>query len=160
MRAFTILLVLVATVFSVSAGAQRSQILKGVKQITVEDAVVGNKEKVKEDFAPTLVTDSLRDALRNANIEVVETGAPVRTHIVLDEFTSGSTAKRFLVGFGSGRSTIDGRLIFQDSSGKELANIPIRVRGNLVWSSYQGGTRSADKRRTASISGLPKRLRG
>ena len=35
--------------------------------------------------------------------------APIRAHIVLDEFSSGSTAKRLLVGFGSGRSTVEGK---------------------------------------------------
>jgi hypothetical protein len=29
-------------------------------------------------------------------------------------------------------------LVLQDAEGKELANVPIRVRGNLVWSPYQG----------------------
>jgi uncharacterized protein DUF4410 len=119
--------------------AQSSQLLKGVKQIAVEDTIVGNKEKVKEDFAPALVADSLRNALKGSNFEVVESGAAVRSHVVLDEFSSGSAAKRFVVGLGAGRSTVAGRLVFQDQTGKELANIPIRVRGNLAWSSYQGG---------------------
>jgi hypothetical protein len=122
--------------FAVSASAGP---LKGVKQIIVEDTVVGNKENVKEEFAPTLVEDSLRNVLRNANFEVVEEGAPVRAHIVLDEFSSGSTAKRLLIGMGAGRSTVDGRLVIQGQDGKELANVQIRVRGNLAWSSYQGG---------------------
>jgi hypothetical protein len=119
--------------------AEPAQILKGVKQIIVEDTIIGNKEKVKEEFAPSLVADSLRNAFRNSNIEVVESGASLKSHIVLDEFTSGSTAKRFVVGFGAGRSTIDSRLVLQGQDGKELANVPIRVRGNLAWSSYQGG---------------------
>ena len=119
--------------------AQHSQVLKGVKQITVEDTIVGNKEKVKEDFAPNLVADSLRNALKDANFEIVQSGAPVKCHIVLDEFSSGSAAKRFVVGFGAGRSTVDGRLVLRDQDGRQLANIPIRVRGNLAWSSYEGG---------------------
>jgi hypothetical protein len=86
-----------------------------------------------------LVADSLRNALRNSNFEVVDQGGPVRSHIVLDEFSSGSAAKRFLVGMGAGRSTVDARLIFQDQTGKELANVKIRVRGSLLFSSYQGG---------------------
>jgi hypothetical protein len=119
--------------------AQRAAVLRGVKQITVDDTVIGNAAKVKEDFAPTLVADSLRNALRNSNFEVVDQGGPVRSHIVLDEFSSGSAAKRFLVGMGAGRSTVDARLIFQDQTGKELANVKIRVRGSLLFSSYQGG---------------------
>jgi hypothetical protein len=120
--------------------AQRTAILRGVKLITVEETVVGHPEEVKEDFAPTLVADSLRNALRSSNFEIVDDGAAICAHIVLDEFSSGSAAKRFLVGMGAGRSTVDGRLVFRDQmTGKELANIPIRVRGNLAFSSYQGG---------------------
>jgi hypothetical protein len=139
MRPFAILAVIVAMLSAASPSAQHSQVLKGVKQVVVEDTIVGNKAKVKEDFAPTLVADSLRNVLKSANFEVVDGGAPVKTHIVLDEFSSGSAAKRFIVGLGAGRSTVDGRLVIQDDQGKELANIPIRVRGNLAWSSYQGG---------------------
>ena len=64
--------------------------------------------------------------------------APIRAHLVLDEFTSGNTAKRFVVGFGAGRSTVDARLVFQGEDGKELASTRIRVRGNLAWGAYQG----------------------
>ncbi len=100
--------------------------------------VIANSEKVKEDFAAALMQDSLRNAFRNANFETPESAA-IKAHIVLNEFSSGSTAKRFLVGFGAGRSTVDGQLVIQDADGKELASVPIRVRGNLAWSSYQGG---------------------
>jgi hypothetical protein len=121
MRTAGIAIAYVVAISTVSIlNAQSSQLLKGVKQIAVEDTIVGNKEKVKEDFAPALVADSLRNALKGSNFEVVESGAAVRSHVVLDEFSSG-------------------RLVFQDQTGKELANIPIRVRGNLAWSSYQGG---------------------
>ena len=57
---------------------------------------------------------------------------------MLDEFTSGSTAKRFMVGFGAGRSTVDCRLVIQDSEGKELVSRRIRVHGDLMFSPYQG----------------------
>jgi len=30
-------------------------------------------------------------------------------------------------------------LVFNDSQDKELVNVPIRVRGSLLFSSYQGG---------------------
>jgi len=122
-----------------TVGAQGARVLRGVKQITVEDTVIGDAGKVREEFAPTLVADSLRNALKDANFEVTDEGAAVRAHVVLDEFSSGSTAKRFLVGMGAGRSTVDGRLVFQDQSGKELANVKIRVRGSLMFSPYQGG---------------------
>ena len=134
-----ILLTLVMTTVP-AVMAQRTAVLRGVKQITVEETVVGNSENVKEDFAPTLVADSLRNALRDSNFDVVDEGAPIRAHIVLDEFSSGSATKRFLVGMGAGRSAVDGRLVFLDQrTSKELANVKIRVRGNLAFSSYQGG---------------------
>lgn len=117
-------------------GAQRARVLRDVKIIQISPTVVANPDKVKEDFAPTLVEDSLRNALRNANFEIGE--APLKAHIVLEEFSSGNAAKRLLVGFGSGRSTVEGRLVIQDASG-ELANVRMRVRGNFLFSGYQGG---------------------
>ena len=111
--------------------------LRDVKAIQLDRTVVTHPDKVKDESAPNLVQDSLRNALRSANIDAVES-APIRAHIVLDEFTSGSMTKRFMVGFGAGRSTIDCHLVISDADGKELKNVPIRVRGNLVWSPYQG----------------------
>ena len=110
--------------------------LAGVKTVQVDPTVVSNADKVKEEQAPNQVADSLRNALKDANFEIGE--APIRAHIVLDEFTSGSAAKRFTVGFGAGRSTVDCRLVIQDSEGKELVSRRIRVRGNLAFSPYQG----------------------
>jgi hypothetical protein len=127
----------IASCFAMEGSAQRARILRDVKTIQVDPTVVANPEKVKEDYAATLVEDSLRNALKSANFEVGD--APVRAQIVLDEFSSGSTAKRVLVGFGAGRSTVDGRLVFKDAEGKEMASSQIRVRGNLLWSGYQGG---------------------
>lgn len=132
---FAILLLLV--LFVADGAAQRARVLRDIRTIQVNPTIVSNPEKVKEDFAPTLLEDSLRNALRDANFEVGD--APVRAHIVLDEFSSGNTAKRMLVGFGAGRSTVDGRLVFQDASGGELASVRLRVRGNLLFSGYQGG---------------------
>ena len=117
--------------------AQTPPILRDVKTVQVDPTVIADATKVKEEFAAKLVEDSLRNALKDANFELGD--APIRAHIVLDEFSSGSTAKRMLVGMGAGRSTVDGRLVFQDAEGKELANVRIRVRGSLMWSSYQGG---------------------
>jgi Domain of unknown function (DUF4410) len=116
--------------------AQTPKPLAGVKTVQVDPTVVPKADKVKEEQAANQVADSLRNALKDANFEVGE--APIRAHIVLDEFTSGSTAKRFMVGFGAGRSTVDCRLVIQDSQGKELASQRIRVRGNLMFSPYQG----------------------
>jgi hypothetical protein len=134
----TILGVVVCLISTTSVGAQRVGILRDVKTIQVNKTIVPNPDRVKEDFAPNLVEDSLKNALRIANFEVSDAEQPTRAHIVLTEFTSGSTAKRFLVGFGAGRSTVEGRLIFQDAEGKELASVPLRVRGQLLFSGYQG----------------------
>jgi hypothetical protein len=111
--------------------------LAGVKVVQVDATVIANPGKVKEDHAANQVADSLKRALRDADFEVGE--SPIRAHIVLNEFTSGSTAKRFMVGMGAGRSTVDCNLVIQNADGKELVNKKIRVRGNLAWSSYQGG---------------------
>ena len=101
-----------------STAPQTSAPLRDVKTIQVEPTIVPNQEKVKEPSAPNLVQDSLKNALRVANIEIAES-APIRAHIVLDEFTSGSTAKRVLIGLGAGRSTVTCRLVLQDADGKE-----------------------------------------
>jgi hypothetical protein len=149
-----VLLALVVCLASSSASvAQRVSILRDVRAVQVDPTVIANPDKVKEDFAANLMQDSLRNALRNANFETPES-ATVKAHIVLDEFSSGSAAKRVLVGMGSGRSTVDGRLVFQDAVGKELANAKIRVRGNLAWSSYQG----ANTQRSQATNSFDRRL--
>jgi Domain of unknown function (DUF4410) len=111
-------------------------ILRDVKVVQVTTTVVANPDKVKEESAPAAVQEMLQRALRTSNFEVGD--APISAHIVLEEFSSGSTAKRMLVGFGSGRSTVAGRLVFCDAEGKELANVKIKSRGELMFSSYQG----------------------
>jgi Domain of unknown function (DUF4410) len=133
--------------------AQRAPVLRDVRAVQVNPTVVANPDKIKEDFAANLMQDSLRNALRNANFETPE-AAVVRAHIVLDEFSSGSTAKRMLVGMGSGRSTVDGRVVFQSADGQELANVRIRVRGNLLWSGYQGN----DTQRTQAANSFDRKL--
>ncbi len=126
--------------------------LSNVKTIQVDATVIPNPDKVKDPSAANLVQDSLRAALRNADFEVGE--SPVRAHIVLNEFTSGSFAKRFIIGFGAGRSTVDGRLVIVDETGKEIANVRIRVRGNLIWSPYQG----ANTQRRQATNSFDQRL--
>ena len=127
--------------------------LRDVKAVKIEPTVVPHPEKVKNESASNLVQDSLRNAFRAANIEVAES-APVRAHILLDEFSSGSEAKRFLVGFGAGRSTVDCHLVLVDADGKELRNVKIRVRGNLAWSPYQGN----NLQRQQAVNSLDQRL--
>ena len=116
---------------------EKPKVLAGVKVVQVDPTVIAKPESVKEDHAANQVADSLKRALRDADFEVGE--SPIRAHIVLNEFTSGSTAKRFMIGMGAGRSTVDCNLVILDAEGKELYNKKIRVRGNLAWSSYQGG---------------------
>jgi hypothetical protein len=153
--------ILLVSVIAITNAQQRQAILRGVKTIQIEPTIVSQPQKVKEDYAPTIVQDALRNALRDANFEVVEEPAPIRAHMVLDEFSSGSAAKRLVVGFGAGRSTVSARLVFQDADGKELVNVPIKVRGNLLFSSYQGGnnqrrqaTAAFDQRLTEEIARL------
>ena len=133
------------------ANAERP--LTGVKAVQVDATVVPNPEKVKEEHAANQVADSLRNALRDANFEIAET-APIHLHIVLDEFTSGSMAKRFMVGFGAGRSTVECQLVLQDAQGKELASRKIRVRGNLAFSPYQGN----NTQRRQAVTSFEQRL--
>jgi len=127
--------------------------LRDVKAVQIEPTVVPHPEKVKEESAPNLMQDSLRNGFRSANFEIADV-APVRAHIVLEEFTSGSTAKRFMVGFGAGRSTIDCHLVLVDADGKELRNVNIHVRGNLVWSPYQGN----NTQRRQAVNSFDQRL--
>ncbi len=149
----TQIIVLTIVVMLVVGVANAEKPLAGVKAVQVDATVVPNPEKVKEEHAPNQVADSLRNALRDANFEVAET-APIRAHIVLDEFTSGSMAKRFMVGFGAGRSTVECRLIIQDAEGKELASKKIRVRGNLAFSPYQGN----NTQRRQAVTSFEQRL--
>ncbi len=112
--------------------------LAGIKAVQMDPVTVTDTSKVKDEkTAVELVNESLRRALRVADIEIADT-APVRVHIALDEFTRGSQAKRTLVGFGAGRSTIDCRLVLADAAGKVIAERRIRVRGDVTWSPYQG----------------------
>jgi len=136
-----------------NSAPQRTAPLRDVKTVQIESTVVPKPETVKDPSAPNLVQDSLRNAFRNANLEIAES-APIHAHIVLDEFTSGSTAKRFMVGFGAGRSTVDCRLVLQDANGKELSNVRIRVRGNLIFSPYQGN----NTQRRQAVNSFDQRL--
>lgn len=111
--------------------------LQGVMAVQIDSTVVSDASKVKEPSASTLVQDSLKNAFRSANIDIAES-APIRAHIVLDEFTSGSAAKRVLVGFGAGRSSVTCRLVLEDAAGKQLSSTKIHVRGKLAFSPYEG----------------------
>jgi len=127
--------------------------LRDVKTVQIDPTVIPSPEKVKDESAANLMRDSLRNAFRSANIGVADS-APVHAHIVLEEFTSGSSAKRFLVGFGAGRSTIDCQLVLQDADGKELKSVSIHVRGNLAFSPYQGN----NTQRRQAVNSFDQRL--
>lgn len=136
-----------------TALAQTAPPLRGVKTVQIDPTVVSNPEKVKEEAAPNLVQDSLKNAFRSASIELGDS-APIRAHLILDEFTSGSMAKRFMVGMGAGRSTVTCQLVIQDAAGKELANKKIHVRGNLAFSPYQGN----NTQRRQAVTSFEQRL--
>jgi hypothetical protein len=129
---------LLSMVWPTQADAQGTAVLRDLKVVLVEATVVANPDKVKEDGAPAATEDMLRNALKNSGFEIGE--SPVSAHILLEEFTSGSKAKRIMVGLGSGRSTVAGRLVFLDAGKQELANVPIKARGDLMFSSYQSGS--------------------
>jgi hypothetical protein len=149
----TAILALSILLFCFSALAQTQPPLRGVKAVQVDPTVVSVPEKVKEEAAPNLVQDSLKNAFRDANIDLADS-APIRAHIILDEFTSGSMAKRFLVGMGAGRSTVTCRLVVQDAAGKELTSKRIHVRGNLAFSPYQGN----NTQRRQAVTSFEQRL--
>jgi len=130
----------------------KEKILSGLKVVQVDATVVDNPEKVKEEQAPNQLADSLKNSLRYADIQVGE--APIRAHIVLHEFTSGSTAKRVLIGMGAGRSTVNCTLVFVNAEGKEIFSKQIRVRGNLAFSPYQGN----NTQRRQAVNSLEQRL--
>lgn len=128
---------LVAFALNAQQAAPAAGALHEVKSIHVQPTVIANPDKVKDPEAASLVENSLKDALTHADINAAD-DAPVTAHVVLDEFSSGSVAKRMTVGFGSGRSSIFCHLVLQDASGKELANVPVHVRGNMRLNGYEG----------------------
>jgi len=113
--------------------------LNDVKEIQVLPTVINNPQKVKNPDAAAIVEKALRRAILVNELQVAES-APVKARISLDEFTGGSSAARFMIGFGAGRSTVDCRIQLLDQSDKEITSVRVRVRGDLTWSSYQGNT--------------------
>lgn len=120
--------------------------LTGVKMIQVDATEISDANKVKVDWAANWAHDQLVAAIQQAGFQAGD--APIHAKIILDEFTSGSMAKRFVVGLGAGRSSITARVIFEDKSGgKKLSETRIHVRGGLIFSPYEGGntqTRQAE----------------
>jgi hypothetical protein len=135
MRSLQVLLFVIAT--SAAAFCSPGGVLENVRTIQVDPTVIRQPDKVKDPVAASLARYNLRAALRDALFE--EGASPIRAHIVLDEFSSESTAKR-LIGFGSGRSTntVEGKLVIQDASGKDLASVRIHVHGSVASSPGDG----------------------
>ena len=96
-----------------------------------------NSETVKVPDAPSLVQDSLKNALSAANIGLADS-APVRAQIVLDEFTAGNTAERALLGIAAGRSSVTCHLVLHDADGKELSSAEVHVVSNVAFNPLQG----------------------
>ena len=156
LRLILFVLSLTFLLWGVAAGraiAQTAAPLRGVTSVQIDPTVIPDPKTVKEPSASNLVQDSLRNAFRLANIATAD-GAPVRAHIVLDEFTSGSTAKRVLIGLGAGRSSITCRLVLEDAQGKEIANTKLKVRGSLAWSPYEGN----NTQRRQAVNSFDQRL--
>jgi hypothetical protein len=117
-------------------------VLQNVTKIQVDPTVVEQPDNVKESAAANLARYDLRAAVKDAHIE--EGQSPIRAHIVLDGFSTETTKQR-LLGLGTGKniSTVDGRLVIQDSDGNELASVMIHVRGSAAFSpSDQDGGKS------------------
>ena len=91
--------------------------LTGVKSVQVDPTQVPDPGKVKETWAANWIHDQLAAALQQTGFQAGD--APIHAWVVLEEFTSGSTAKRVLVGMGAGRSSITATIVFQDTAGAE-----------------------------------------
>jgi hypothetical protein len=144
MRTVQVLLFAAAATLAVcSAGG----VLDNVKKIQVDPTVIEQPAKVRDAVAANLVRYDLRAAVRDARFD--EGDSPTRAHFVLDEFTSEGAAKR-VMDFGTGHAprTVDGRLVIQDASGKELASVKIHLRGSVAFS--PGDESSTQGRRPAS----------
>jgi len=149
MRTVQVLLLFGATfsVFSYPGG-----VLENVRKVQVDPTVIERPEKVKDPIAAELVRYDLRAAVWDALME--EGDSSVRAHIVLQEFSRQSSAKR-LSDMGTGQSvhTVVGRLVVQDASGKELASVSIKMRGSVAFGARLTATtaRAVGRLRTSSI---------
>ena len=145
MRTFRIL-ALSAAAFA-AAVCVSGGVLENATRIQVDPTVVEHPENVDDKVAANLIRYDLRAAVRDAHFE--EGNSPVRVHMVLDAFSSESPARK-VIAMGSGRSvcTVDGKLVFEDATGKELASVKIHVRGSVV--AAQGDAASAQSRQAES----------
>lgn len=145
MRTFPIL-TLGAAAFA-AAVCVSGGVLEKATTIQVDPTVVEHPENVDDNVAPNLVRYDLRAAVRDAHFE--EGKSAIRVHMVLDEFSSESRARK-VVAMGSGHSvcTVDGKLVFEDAGGKELASVKIHVHGSVV--AVQGDAVTSQTRQAQS----------
>lgn len=135
MRIFQVLIFIAAT--SPAVFCSTGGVLEKVTKIQVDPTVIEQPENVDSATAADLVRFNLRAAVKDARFE--EGNSPVRAHFVLDKFSSEGVAKRLMgTGTGRGTNTVDGRLVIQDSSGKELASVKIHVHGSVAFRQAAG----------------------
>lgn len=139
MKILQTLIVLVAT--STAAFSSPGGLLENTRKIRIDPTVVGQTGNVDYAMAGKLIRYDLRAAAKDAHLE--EGDSPIRAFFVLDEFSSESPARK-LIGMGSGKNTctVDGKLVFQDAGGKELASVKIHVRGSVAFSPGEGSDTS------------------
>jgi hypothetical protein len=115
--------------------------LEHTRKIRVDPTVVVQTGNVDYAMAGKLIRYDLRAAIKDAHLE--EADSPIHAFFVLDEFSSESPARK-LIGMGSGKNicTVDGKLVFQDAGGKELASVKIHVRGSVAFSPGEGSDTS------------------
>jgi hypothetical protein len=135
MRIFQLLFVVVAA--STAGVCSLGGILEKVTKIQVDPTVIEHPENVEGTITGDLVRYNLRAAVKDAHFD--EGASPVHAHFVLEKFFSEGGVKK-LTGLGTGRSTktVDGRLVIQDSNGKELASVKIHVHGSVAFVQAQG----------------------
>jgi hypothetical protein len=152
----TCLIFLCAVMSSPAAFGAPGGVLEKVTKIQVDPTVVEHSDKIDDEIAASLVRYNLRAAIHAAHIEEGESA--IHAHIVLDGFSSESTARRVLLDVGSGQDlcSVDGRLVIVDAEGKELANIKIHVHGRAVFADAEAHPVFADGRKASSD--LEKRL--
>ncbi len=114
-------------------------VLQNVKTIQVDPTVVEQPDKIRDTVAPELVRYDLRAALRDALLQ--EGASSIHAHFVLNEFSRLGASKR-IADFGTGRNnrTVEGKLVFQDASGRELAVVRIHMRGSVAFDPGQEST--------------------
>lgn len=129
--------------------------LRDVKAVQIEPTILANPNKAKDPAAAETVERSLRRALLINEFQPADL-SPSKVHIVINEFTGGSFAKRFVVGFGAGSSTVDCDLIITGEDGKQLASSHVRVRGDIMYGPYQGNA----KQKAQALNKLEQALSG